>query len=590
MPSPRLLRKAALSAAAAALASLPAAAGAQGLALSRFDPAERGSRFFVADSLELDERTRLAAGVVTAWSRNLQTDPRSRLVEDRLAMHPGASVAIAPGARFGLDLPVAVAQSGRATVLDGRLVGAPGSPRLGDLRASFDLRFTGPPSDHDGVSVAGGVSAYLPTGSQADLTSDDHVRVGVRLASALRAGWLVAALRVGYMYRHELPRFAGVALGSEANAAAALGLRAGSVTIGPEVHGSTILRSAAFEAKSTPVEGLFGAHVDVGPVRAGVAAGTYLVGGLGASPARFVFSLEWLPQAVLAPPDRDGDGVPDADDACPDVAGPASASAGARGCPAPPRDNDADGIVDAEDACPRLAGLRSSDPMIHGCPDRDHDGVPDPVDACPDVHGDRSVLPRFHGCPSDLDGDGVPDSRDACPEVPGDETDDLRTSGCPPPPPPPPDRDGDGVEDAEDACPDERGVETEDPATNGCPLVRVEGDRLRLARPLAFDGGQPTLSAEGERVAAAVASFLVAHPEIGRVRVEAHSDDRSARASRWTEEQARAVAARLVALGVARRRVEARGLGGTRPVASSETPEGRARNRRIELVLLPARR
>jgi hypothetical protein len=136
--------------------------------------------------------------------------------------------------------------------------------------------------------------------------------------------------------------------------------------------------------------------------------------------------------------DRDGDGVADEADACPDVPGPPTAN----GCP----DRDGDGIPDAEDACPDEAGLPEGD----GCPspseeNRDGDGLFDEADACPDEPGS----PRAEGCP-DADADGVQDSEDACPEEPGPAEQD----GCPVPG----DMDGDGVPDAEDECPEESGL------------------------------------------------------------------------------------------------------------------------------------
>ena len=66
--------------------------------------------------------------------------------------------------------------------------------------------------------------------------------------------------------------------------------------------------------------------------------------------------------------DQDGDGVPDLDDACPELPGPPEL----RGCP----DSDADGIPDAEDACPNQPGPREA----QGCPvakDSDGDGIPE---------------------------------------------------------------------------------------------------------------------------------------------------------------------------------------------------------------------
>ena len=64
---------------------------------------------------------------------------------------------------------------------------------------------------------------------------------------------------------------------------------------------------------------------------------------------------------------RDGDGIIDEQDACPDVAGVANADASKNGCP-PPKDTDGDSIIDDLDACPKLAGIKHRDPKKNGCP------------------------------------------------------------------------------------------------------------------------------------------------------------------------------------------------------------------------------
>jgi outer membrane protein OmpA-like peptidoglycan-associated protein len=75
--------------------------------------------------------------------------------------------------------------------------------------------------------------------------------------------------------------------------------------------------------------------------------------------------------------DKDGDGVPDPKDSCPDVAGLKVLA----GCP----DTDADGLADADDKCPDRAGPKDNG----GCPDADKDGdtVVDRADRCPDQFG-----------------------------------------------------------------------------------------------------------------------------------------------------------------------------------------------------------
>ena len=81
-------------------------------------------------------------------------------------------------------------------------------------------------------------------------------------------------------------------------------------------------------------------------------------------------------------------------------------------------ERDGDGIPDAEDACPKTPGIAA----FKGCPDTDGDGIPDTEDRCPITSGQAALS----GCP-DRDGDGVEDSRDGCPDTPGT----AARHGCP---------------------------------------------------------------------------------------------------------------------------------------------------------------
>src|SRR5690606_10150405 len=118
--------------------------------------------------------------------------------------------------------------------------------------------------------------------------------------------------------------------------------------------------------------------------------------------------------------DRDGDGIEDDVDACPDTPGVPSDNRECNGCP----DTDGDGICDNNDACPEEAGPAET----NGCPilDRDGDGILDEDDACPDTPGVASSIEGCNGCP-DSDGDGVCDEKDECPNEFGT----VENNGCP---------------------------------------------------------------------------------------------------------------------------------------------------------------
>ncbi|MBN1424439.1 OmpA family protein [Candidatus Fermentibacteria bacterium] len=156
--------------------------------------------------------------------------------------------------------------------------------------------------------------------------------------------------------------------------------------------------------------------------------------------------------SLMATRDRDGDGVADEHDLCPDT--PSGAIVDANGCPT---DSDLDGVYDGLDRCPGTP--RGAIVDIWGCPtDSDGDGVPDGMDKCPD--SPPGALVDRTGCPQDSDGDGVPDGMDRCPDTPrGARVDEF---GCSE------DSDGDGVPDGIDKCPETPPNAPVD--RSGCPL------------------------------------------------------------------------------------------------------------------------
>lgn len=100
-----------------------------------------------------------------------------------------------------------------------------------------------------------------------------------------------------------------------------------------------------------------------------------------------------------------------------------------------------------------------------------------------------------------------------------------------------------------------------------------------------FDTGKATIRPDSQGVIDQVAQMLSANPTL-KLGVEGHTDNVGAAASNQalSESRAKAVVAALVAKGTATTRLTALGWGQTRPVAPNTTEEGRAKNRRVELV------
>jgi len=258
-------------------------------------------------------------------------------------------------------------------------------------------------------------------------------------------------------------------------------------------------------------------------------------------------------------PDRDEDGIPDKDDACPDERGLPTF----QGCP----DTDGDGIEDKKDACPQQPGLLA----FQGCPDTDGDGLPDKEDACPQQAGPQA----FQGCP-DTDGDGLPDNQDRCPDKPGPR----ENKGCPYA-----DQDGDGVPDKEDDCPFTPGPKT----NRGCPEIPKEQKRiLDLAfRNLEFETAKAVIRERSLPYLDTLAQLLLDNPTY-KLKISGHTDNQGGLEYNMKLSKARAEAVRnyLVSKGVSADRFIVEYFGPLRPIASNATPQGRARNRRVEMKVV----
>ena len=111
-----------------------------------------------------------------------------------------------------------------------------------------------------------------------------------------------------------------------------------------------------------------------------------------------------------------------------------------------------------------------------------------------------------------------------------------------------------------------------------------------------FDSGEAILKPDGEAVMRKIAAILGAHPQI-KIQVIGHTDNVPIRpaarvrfASNWELSTARALAAvhfLTEQAGIDPRRVGATGYGEFRPVADNSTAEGRAKNRRIVITIMP---
>ena len=274
--------------------------------------------------------------------------------------------------------------------------------------------------------------------------------------------------------------------------------------------------------------------------------------------------------------DKDGDGIADKDDKCPNEPG----TAATQGCP----DRDGDGIVDKDDKCPDVMGTAAN----HGCPpiDTDGDGIPDDVDKCPLVKGDL----KNNGCPAalaDSDGDGIPDDVDKCPTVFGY----YRYNGCPIP-----DTDGDGVNDEIDHCKTVPGLAS----NHGCPAKTITTEVTEKSKPditedmkktvnetsgkIMFNQSQAVLSPASMAALDAVVDLLQRNPAL-HLQIDGYASKEGEHYINLglSNERANAVRDYLASKGIEKTRLRVAYYGADKLLTND--PSKQATNRRVELTL-----
>lgn len=495
----------------------------------------------------------------------------------------GTQFWVTPGLAFGLfdrvtvhaAVPFVAYQEGSGLEPRNSLA-APSTTVLGDVRLGARARIFGnteATADRkaDLFGFAVGSYLWLPTGDQASWASDGMVRGQPTLiAEVVPAENIYLTANLGFVFR-PVRSTRTSATGAETVLAIAGGVKLldNKLRLGGELSAGTGLRDdTLFKRGTTPLDGLVSGTFQIGGgLYTSLGFGGGILPAAGSPAARVVLRIGWAspwPEAPkpLPPP------------------------------PPPPADTDKDSVLDKDDACVTQPGIKTNDPATNGCPDTDKDSIVDPQDACPNVAGPKTDDPKTNGCPPpvpppDQDKDGIFDTDDACPDVPGEKNTDPKKHGCPP------DRDNDGVYDKDDACPDDPGPKTADPATNGCPVktkfATVKGSSIVISDKVNFaTNSDKIIGKTSFDVLDSVFEILDKTPSIKKVRIEGHTDDRGKPEYNkdLSKRRAESVRAYLTKKGLDAGRLDSEGVGLERPISDNKTEVGRAKNRRVEFVIV----
>ncbi len=532
------------------LASFSASAqnAVQGVGVNSFTPAPVGTADLVTvEGTGVNGHLMPTAALVMDYGysqlqvKDARTGAQVALLEHRLNADVVASLSLFNRFAVWVGLPASVYQAAGVDDVFQPLALAPfavGDVRFGGRWSILSMR--------NGPGVAFTVAGSGGTGSVADLTSAG----AFTFRPQLNAGWRFGdngriALNVGYLFR-PAQELLNLRVGNEVTygVGGELPLVLQGLSGIAEVNGRISADPAiAGSLATSPLETLLGVRylvADGHAVTAGAALG--VTTGYGTPLARGFIAYAWSPHS----PDRDGDGIPDDVDRCPDIPEDEDFHEDSDGCPDEDAvlDADGDGIVDFSndpsvpiDQCPDLPEDKDGFEDEDGCPDIDHDGdgIDEEHDLCPNEPEDRDGFQDEDGCPDvDNDGDGFHDSVDLCPNAAevrnGFEDDD----GCPDvAPSAAPANDG-GVTPTDAPLPQSgtpappAASGTTAAATETAPPMQGPPGRILIPQKVYFTVAGAVLTPEGRRLVDQVAEAMKQNPSI-RVEVQGHTDGQGGR-------------------------------------------------------------
>jgi OmpA-OmpF porin, OOP family len=256
--------------------------------------------------------------------------------------------------RFELHaaVPFALAQASEAGVAAGLMLRSAGATAVGDGHLGGSVLLYGLNHAARGVQLGAAADVAIPVGSANSFTSDGKLG-GELVATAAYAGpGYRVAVNAGARYRPEI-NYVSSDQGTELIGRAGLFIPVAHQRLMTSLEFDTIARATgrdAFRALGSPILAMLGARYHFpGGIRAGAGVGAGLTQAPGSPGVRVIFTVGYSPEPQPARPaprlnDRDGDGIVDNLDKCPDYPEDYNGYQDADGCPDVLED--ADRIVD----------------------------------------------------------------------------------------------------------------------------------------------------------------------------------------------------------------------------------------------------
>ena len=601
------------------LSAAPVAAQGTGanIDLNAFRPAMDSRGYVTINASQVLGHKELSFGLVTNWGRNVllfeegqNTYEVNNVITPTLMAAYGLKFGLVE-LEFGLSMPFNVMSGDRGPDDDG---GTPDQPNddenfqfdgqgIGDIGVHLKTRFLNT-SRGPKIGLAVIASLYLPTATADERWLGENTItpqvLGVLDKEFGDQGRLRVAATAGFRLRPSRVTFVDNDM-TVPNTPATMQ----RVEVGPSVPFGAAIAYALSPQKFDLVAEAFGELPlggenffpleAIGAIKVYLAKNSFLTlgGGVGLLPGKAANPDVRAFLGIVFEPsigDRDGDGIKDDIDQCPDDPEDFDDFEDEDGCPE--LDNDRDGIPDVDDQCPNEPEDKDDFEDEDGCPegnqlDRDGDGILDDEDECPDDPEDLDNFQDEDGCPDpDNDEDGILDVDDLCPDDAEDKDGFEDEDGCPDP-----DNDKDRILDEDDECPVDpevyNGIDDED----GCPdrgRVVVTDTKIEILDKVYFEFNKAIIKSESYPILDAVAATLGGNPDIKLVEIQGHTDERGNDDYnlRLSEGRAKAVLDYLIDKGIEAGRLQSQGYGETQPIDPASNEQAWAKNRRVEFLIV----
>lgn len=472
-------------------------------------------------------------------------------------------------ARFGLDVPVYLFATSDVVA---------GQGGLGDL--ALDTKLSAPLEDAP-LDLAASFRATFPTATVSTALGNPRVGWEITAIASRAVGPVLLAANLGTRGAPEasLENLEGTTdLNDYFVARLGAGYAFGEVTTGTglgdygaglEMSWQVPYSAPMATAEGWPLEFLasgYGYAAQDVVVRGGVGSG--LSPGVGSPDARLLLGVGYEPRPVKAPEDTDGDGLVDDVDQCPTDPEDPDSFQDENGCPDP--DNDADGIVDPSDQCMNEPEDRDGW--------KDEEGCPDPTTLVKVAVVDKETQQPL----------GIAKVAIACGE--------QRQGGVAPL----------EAEFAAGRCTvgaaagSYARLDLEFDVVNGPPMevklelepqkaamVTVSRDRIELKDSIRFQTGKAVIQPASFPMLDQAVQILADYPEIKKLRIEGHTDERGSDATNLelSKKRAKAVLDYLVGKGIDPARLTSEGFGESRPIDPGHDEAAWSKNRRTDFFV-----